>query len=114
MHLQAINFPPRKHALCIKLEPISSAHNHVNSAVLQVRCLANGVGLPPPSVTHMALLSAVKREFALVCRIFNPSLCSSRFTDQLMPPSLLPSPPFPSSPFLSNEHKHAHAQRKPD
>lgn len=55
----------------------------------------------------MAFQRAVNREFALVSRIFNPSLRSSRFTDQLITPAFLPSfPALSSSPTNTNRHMH--------
>lgn len=75
-----------------------------------VRRLANSVGFLPSSVTHMAFQRAVNREFTLVSGI----LRSSRFTDQLIPPAVLPSSPaFPSSSTNTNMHMHKGNQIAP-
>lgn len=91
------------------LELISSVHNHINSEVLL--SVVWRTVLPPP-VTHMAFQRAINREFTLVPRIFNPSLRSSRFTDQLIPCAFFPH--LSQLPSLYNHHKHTPGQRKPD
>lgn len=96
----------RKHALCIQLELISSAHNHINSVVLLSVVWRTGLAycLPPWPTWLFREPSTVSSRSS---RIFNQSLRSSSFTDQLIPPAF--SPLFPSSPFLSTDaNMHTH------